>query len=247
MQKFVNLIVSVMFLTFILANSIFSQEKGGTNPDFNPDSIITFESPRPLIQKISEQNILTSGWGIDLLLSDSGFGVGFFLHTSITENLFAFTSFYISGARNSDEFEEYDYTKNYWTVYNKINRLYKFPLMFGLQQFLFKGSISESLQPFISAGIGPTFILSTPYTKNRVPNEEVINWFDSFNYPEWYTKFGGFFGVGAYFGSITKSILGVNIKYYYVPFGDNGLASIVNLPITNFGGIFLSLTFGSSF
>jgi hypothetical protein len=234
-----------MFLTLIFFSEIFSQEKGGANPDFNPDSVIVFKSPRPLIQKITETNTLSSGWGGDFLLSDSGFGIGFFFHTFITEELLAYASLYISGARNSDEFEDRD-NSGYWTVRNKINRLYKFPLMFGLQQFLFKGSISESLQPYITAGVGPTFILSTPYTYNRIPNGEVMNWFESFNYSEWNTKMGGFVGIGAYFGSLSKSVLGFNIKYYYVPFGDNGLESIIGLPITNFGGIFLSLSIGTS-
>jgi len=229
---------------------VYSQDKGGSPTPFSPDSTIIFESPRPLINAKDNTNTKTSGWGADLLLSDSGFGFGLFLHTYLSENMLAYASLYLSGARNSDEFEELviDNQGFYtWQVRNKINRIFKFPIMLGLQYFIFKSSLSESFQPYITSGIGPTLIVATPYTVNRIPNGEVMGWFKSFSFADTYTKFGGFIGLGAYFGSLSSNVLGVNIKYYYVPFGDNGLESVIGLPIQNFGGVFLSLSVGTSF
>ena len=55
------------------------------------------------------------------------------------------------------------------------------------------------------------------------------------------------FGIGASFGSLGKgSFIGVNIRYYTIPFGDPGLESLAALPISNFGGVFLSLSVGSA-
>lgn len=241
-----NKIILVVIFSIFSSGFIFGQEKGGDKP-FNPDSVIVFNSPRPLINNQPQSNTGINGWGGDLLLSDSGFGFGLFFHTFLSENLIAYTSLYISGARNSDEFEEYNYYSNTWQVRNKINRIYKFPLMVGLQYFIFKDALSESLQPYLSMGLGPTFIVSAPYTYNRIPNGEIMGWFKSFSYADTYTKFGGFIGIGSYFGNLSKNVLGVNVKYYYVPFGGNGLESVIGLPIENFGGIFLSLSFGTAF
>jgi len=242
-------LISIVLNIIILSTFIYAQDKGGP-PPFAPDSVIIFESPRPLITTQDNLKTPNGGWGADLVLSDSGFGVGFFLHTFLSQKLMLHSSLYISGARSSDEFDELiiDNEGYYvWQVRNKINRLYKFPLMVGLQYFLFQEDLSESFQPYLSVGGGPTLILSTPYTYNRIPNGEVMDWFKSFSYADVYTKFGGYIGIGSYFGSFAGNIMGVNIKYYYVPFGDNGLESILGLPIQNFGGVFLSLSLGTSF
>lgn len=239
----------ILFVLFFLFKNSYSQEKGGPTT-FPADSVIIFESPRPLLVEQDKLQTPGGGWGADLLLSDSGFGVGFFLHTFLSNSLLLQSSLYISGARNSDEFDELmiDNQGYYvWQVRNKINRLYKFPLMVSLQYFPFQGSLSDSFQPYIGLGGGPTFILSTPYTYNRMPNGEIMGWFKSFSYADFYTRVGGYIGVGSYFGSFKGNILGVNLKYYYVPFGDRGLESIIGLPIQNFGGVFLSLSVGTAF
>ena len=57
---------------------------------------------------------------------------------------------------------------------------------------------------------------------------------------------GGYAGVGADFG-IGKSLITLNFKYYIIPFGGDGLLSVKNNPITDFGGFFIGITFGSKF
>lgn len=242
-------ILLIIAIFLFISGNMYAQDKGGPSP-FSPDSVIIFESPRPLVTAQDNLKSPSGGWGADLLLSDSGFGAGMFLHTFLSQSLMLHSSLYISGARNSDEFDELiiDSQGYYvWQVRNKINRLFKFPLMVGLQYFMFQDDLSESFQPYLSVGGGPTFILSTPYTNNRIPNGEVMGWFKSFSYADLYTKFGGYIGLGSYFGSFSGNIMSVNVKYYYVPFGDNGLESILGLPIQNFGGVFLSLSLGTSF
>lgn len=239
----------ILFFLIFNISLIFSQEKGSNNV-FPDDSIIVFQSPRPLLENDLKYQEMNSNWGLDLLLSDSGFGVGFFLQTKLNQDFLITSSLYISGARNSDEFEELiiDNRGYYsWQVRNKINRLFKFPLTIGLTYFPFKNDILENLKPFLSLGLGPTFILSTPYTYNRIPNGEIVGWFKSFGDAEAYLKFGGFIGIGSYFGNLSKNVLGVNIRYYYVPFGGDGLVSVIGLPIQNFGGLFLSLSIGTAF
>jgi hypothetical protein len=160
-------------------------------------------------------------------------------------DMILFSNLVISGARNSDEFDQYNQFTGGWQVANKINRVFKFPLTFGIHQFIFKEALSESLQPFLTAGIGPTFILSNPYTYDRIPNGEVMGWFKAFGYGEMTVRFSGSVGIGAYFGNINNSILGVNIRYYYIPYGGDGIESVIDLPMKNLGGIFLTLSLGT--
>ncbi len=237
-------ILSLCVLGNIYQNS-FSQTPGGDkSPVYNPDSVLVFESPRPLISIGDKTKVKESSYGFDVLLSDSGFGVGFFWQRQVLGgDMIIYSNFLISGARNSDEFDQY--INGNWQVPDKINRIFKFPLTFGIQKFIFKDDLSESLQPFLTLGVGPTFILANPYTYNREPNEEVMGWFKSFSYGEFTVRFGGSAGIGAYFGNINNAIFGVNIKYYYVPYGGEGIESVAGLPMTNLGGIFLSLTIGN--
>lgn len=240
-----KLVVFIIFCMITLNINSYAQVTGREEePEFNADTTFIFESPRPLIIKGDKNFIKSNSYGLDVLLSESGFGMGVFWQKQFMGgNMIVYSHLVLSGARNTDEFDQF--VNGNWQVINKINRVYKFPLTFGIQQFIFKDALSESLQPFLSLGVGPSFILSTPYTYDRVPNGEVMGWFKSFSYADVDIRFGGSLGIGAYFGNINNSILGVNIKYYYVPFGGNGIESIIGLPMKNLGGVFLSLTIGS--
>ena len=113
-----------------------------------------------------------------------------------------------------------------------------FPVIFGANYYVLTEELDNNFKPYISFGLGPTFILSTPYEKE---------FFDSFGYSSAYTRFGSFVGIGADLSGTGKSVMSVNIKYYYIPFGGDGLESIKKLPLENFGGIFLTLSVGMKF
>ncbi len=162
--------ISYIIILLLIAISSGFGQKGESPPEkdtFNPDTIFIFNSPRPLIKTLITPDGTTQGWGFDLIFSNNGFGVGFFWQKFFTKDLLMFSSLYISGARNTDEFEVRYY--NQYTgrieefVPNKVNRLYMFPLVLGLQQYVFSDELVESFKPFINIGIGPTFILATPY------------------------------------------------------------------------------------
>ncbi|OGU17393.1 MAG: hypothetical protein A2X61_05725 [Ignavibacteria bacterium GWB2_35_12] len=228
---------TISFLFIIASATAWGQVKGEDVKPYNPDTVFIYESPRPLVTPASKKPALDEAWGVDLIFSNSGFGIGSFYQYNITKDLFSFASLYISGARNTDEFSWYDPNTGRDTIYGKVNRLYMFPLTFGLQQFILTDVISESLKLFIQGGMGPTFILATP--QNR-------EFFNAFSYAKFYTRFGTFLGVGADVGTST-TLLSVNARYYYIPFGGDGLESIKDFPIKDFGGVFLSLSFGTRF
>jgi outer membrane protein W len=113
-----------------------------------------------------------------------------------------------------------------------------FPLTFGLQYYILKDKLTDSFKPYFSAGAGPTLILSTPYEKE---------FFNSFGYGTFYGRFGGFVGLGANLGANSNSLLGLNLKYYFIPFGGKGIESIQDFPMKDLGGVFLSLTVGTKY
>lgn len=221
-----------------------SQIKGEppSEPIFNPDTVFIFESPRPLINaKLNPEN-MDNAWGIDLILSNNGFGGGLFWQQNINKDLLTFASIYFSGARNTDEFD-YRYFDPYtgtieYRVPNKVNRLFMFPLMFGLQNYLFTETLTDSFRPYFLAGLGPTFILSTPYERE---------FFNSFGYADFFIRFGAMLGLGSEVSGVGNTIISVNLRYYYIPFGGDGLQSILNNPIKDFGGIFLSISIGMKY
>ncbi len=228
----------ILFLGLIGYSIAFAQIKGEPVKPFNPDTVFIFESPRPLIKVgDSESSNVGDMWGFNLLFSDNGVGAGFFIQWELDNSTQMFTNLYISGARNTDEID-YLFPDGSYRVPGKINRLFMFPLSLGIRRILFEDHLSENFKPFISAGLGPTFIMSTPYERE---------FFNSFGYASFYTRFNFFADLGAFFGFTSKTRSGVNIRYYFIPFGGAGLESIEGNPIQNFGGIFLSLIFGIPF
>ncbi len=251
--------ITSILLFLILSINIQAQTKGEPpekKPDYSPDSVMIFDSPRPLIDTRNPAETLINSWGGDLIFSSHGFGAGVFYRRYLEKDLNLFINLYITGARNTDEFEKISPTGEI-IVPKKINRLFMFPLTFGLQKNVFSNVIFETFRPFFTAGFGPTFIISTPYVPGRHLDEEMINdptkhpgkveFFKSFGSAEFYTRLGGFAGIGADIGKIDKSVLAVNVRYYYIPFGGDGLESIQGNPINDFGGLFLSLTVGQRF
>jgi hypothetical protein len=203
-------------------------------PETTPaDTLFVFEPARPLIDSQSVTKEYEDTYGFDLLFSNSGFGVGGFYQHNYTENLAAFINLGGTGSRNSDEFDEYDYDVQDYRVPGKVNRLYTFPLTVGLRYRLLNDVLVDNFRPYFNFGVGPSLIVALPYQ---------YSFFKSFGHASAYFTGGGFVGVGAEVGG-KKPILGVNVRYFYIPFKP-GIESIRDQPITDFGGLFLTLNVG---
>lgn len=208
-----------------------------------PDTLIVFEPAEPLMANADGLKNAKQAFGLDILFSGSGWGFGGFYHHRIADNTTAFVNVGVSPRRNTDEFEN-AYLGNIPVVSSKVNRLFMIPVTFGVNYRLFAETLQESFRPFASAGITPTVILQTPYIVDGVYYE----FFNSFSYTQAYLRLGAMFCIGSLFGDPAEgNITGVTIRYYTIPFGDDGLESIQGNPITNFGGIFLSLSIGTAF
>ena len=103
--------------------------------------------------------------GLDIMFSEGGFGLGGFYRRQFSEKITGFTDISISEAKDEREFEYFDYyTQQSYTV-GKKNRVFIIPVNFGIQYRLFENVIYDNLRPYLNAGVGPSMILTTPYSK----------------------------------------------------------------------------------
>jgi hypothetical protein len=205
------------------------------------DSSMVFISPRAeKPAAVDSQVELRHAWGIDVMLSGNGFGLGGFYRQEYSRDLFGTASFSISDSKDDNEVEYVDYFGQTY-VPNKLNRFLMMPLYFGVQYRLFADDITDTFRPYVNAGAGPTLILSSPYDRE---------YFNALHYARAHYTAGGYVGFGAYFGSDKGSLMGVNFRYYYIPV-PGGLDSMID-PTSNtitkksdFGGFFITINIGS--
>lgn len=236
--------LAVTAVLLFLPVSADAQVTGQEPPE--ADTMVIFQPARPLLVEegeIQKRNILA----LDILFSGSGWGFGVSYQRRLVGDLTLLANLAFSPRRNSDEFE------NAWlgpipVVANKVNRLFMLPVVVGAQYRLFSGTLQESFQPFVAAGVAPTLILQTPYLRqDPAVGLRYYEYFESFGYATTHWRMGAMVAVGANIGNPADgSVLGVMIRYYTIPYGEPGLESIQGLPITNFGGVKLSLQIGTA-
>jgi hypothetical protein len=213
----------------------------GSTGDDHPipsDTLFVFKPARPLIDKTATADRYDDAFGIDILFSNSGFGLGGFYQRLLTSKLAGFVNLGITGSRNTDEFPQWmtdpeDPTQLIYDVKDKVNRVYTLPLTLGVRYRVLENALVDNFRPYVNAGAGPTMIVALPYQYDI---------FSSVAHASAFFTGAAFAGVGADFGN-GRPTLGVNIRYYYIPFKP-GVESLRNTPITQFGGIFLTMNLG---
>jgi hypothetical protein len=199
------------------------------------DSVIIFGQPELFQAKTEEPALRLNSLGVNLMISVGGFGAGAFYRHEYTDELSGFVDVSVSEAKDDDEIEYFDYYGNRYT-YGKVNRFLVIPITFGVQKRLFKEDILDNFRPYVTAGAGPTMIYVFPY------NEE---YFSALGKGRLKYTVGGYVGFGAFFGDPQSSLVGINLRYHFVPY-PSGIESLQNTTKTDFGGIFISFSFGSA-
>jgi hypothetical protein len=216
-KRIANMKVLAYFLfLFVAFSSIEAQRIGQIAPDKEPE--------------IFPPN----SWGADLMFGEGGFGLGTFYKRSFSRNLTGVIDFSISESKDEREMEYIDYWGNTF-VYGKVNRIFLLPINLGLQYRLFADEITETLRPYVSVGIGPTFVITTPYDKE---------FFSSFGDAKMHYAAGGYIGFGANFGDSKSNLVGLNARYYYISIFGDGVESLQSSVRKDFGHFYLSLSLG---
>jgi hypothetical protein len=177
----------------------------------------------------------THSWGVDLLISTGGFGLGSFYRKEYSDDLSGFIDFSISEAKDDDERDFIDIYGNRFTP-GKVNRFLVMPLFIGVQKRLFKDDIVDNFRPYVSAAAGPSMIYV-------FPNDQ--EYFSALGKGQPKYTVGGYLGIGAFFGSERTSLLGINLRYYFMPYF-SGLESLQGVNKTQFGGFFITVNLGST-
>jgi hypothetical protein len=198
-------------------------------------------------------------WGVDIMASDGGFGLGLFYQREISPDLSWFTTFSISEAKDEREVERFDPYTGLSFVPGKLNRFLVLPFYGGIQYRLFREDIVESFRPFVNAAVGPTMIYEMPFAR-LVPSSDgavqvdQVDFFKAIGMGQAHYTVGGYIGFGAHFGAERGNVFGVNFRYYIVTLLSGSLPSTYNLyngriegTKRDFGGVVITLSFGSTF
>jgi len=206
-------------------------------PEATPadDSLYIFTPARPLINTDGLRTSLPSAFGLNALFSNSGYGLGVFYERKFSPSFSGFLDIGVTGARKGDEFQVFNRNPNSvhfqtYFVPNKVNRIWQAPIMLGVKQHVFTHVFFDNFRPFVNGGAGGSVILTTPYDQE---------FFGAFGDAQLHVAPGGFIGIGTEF---TEKSPGpsFNARYYYLPV-KSGIESLVDEPITDFGGLFLTV------
>jgi hypothetical protein len=205
----------------------------------------------------NESQTFRNAWGIDILISNGGFGMGAFYRRGFSEDWVGFASLSVSESKDDREVEQFDiYGQSY--VPGKLNRFLVLPLNFGVQRRLFREEITDNFRPYVNAGAGPTMIFVAPFTEVTMtptgPASEQVEFFNALGKGQPHYTVGGFIGFGADFGNEKANLFGVNFRYYFTYLFGKGLPSLYN---TNdgtvaatkkeFGGFFITVNVGMAY
>ena len=198
-------------------------------------------------------------WGLDILISNDGFGLGTFYRRLFTADLSGFVSFSVSESKDEREIEQFDPYYQISYVPGKLNRFLVMPLLIGVQYRLFREDIVETFRPYINAGAGPAMIYQMPFvefTENPSGGTDVeqVDFFSSIGRGQPHWTASAFLGVGANFGTDGSNVFGINFRYYFTNLYSGGLPSLYNLNTfgiagtkSDFGGFFITLNVGMGY
>ncbi len=231
--KMRKIFFTIAILIFIV--SLYSQDKENTKSKADKDTLIIYDAPSDF--KLADTLGFKSSWGIDLSVAENGFALGTFYRYQFRDVYSLQATLNFMTAKDKNEVEYIDPWTGQTFVPNKVNRIMVLPISLSLQYRLFKDALSDNLRPFLMAGLGPTLIFTTPYEKE---------FFSSLKYGRVHYTLNLYIGVGAYIGLDPRTLSGLSVRYYFIPYS-KGIESLRGKPIKEFGGINLTLTFGVNF
>lgn len=177
----------------------------------------------------------SNAWGMDIMFGDAGFGLGTFFRKQINVKWTAFIDASFSETKDDREFEYYDPYQGIFITAFKKNRVFQLPINIGAQFRLFEKDLTENLRPYLTAGVGPSFIITTPYEQE---------FFSSFANAQTHYAVGGYLGFGANFGLDKSNLVGVSFRYFYSRIIDGGVESLYGKEKNEIKGFFITLTLG---
>ncbi len=236
MCKILILLLLLFAGSFGLTAGVFAQQ---TNATTQPDSEYAFMPIKDLVPDTTDKR---NSIGLDIMIGNNGFGMGFFYRQELNGTLSWTLSLSASEAKAPNEtttyyYDIYGYPQS--TVIGKVNQLFVIPAMVGLQYRLFKDVITNTFQPYVNAAVGPNVVLALPY---NVPLSTSLSNGHS------YFGVGAYVGAGTYFGLTSTSVMGISVRYYILPMSRSyGIESLQDEPMANFNTFFLAFDIATQY
>ena len=104
-----------------------------------------------------------NAFGVDVLISNDGFGLGTFYRREFTQDFSGFVSLSVSESKDDREVERIDPFTQVAFVPGKLNRFLVIPLQVGVQQRFFRDDILDTFRPYINIGAGPAMVFAAPF------------------------------------------------------------------------------------
>ncbi|GBD02496.1 hypothetical protein HRbin18_02238 [bacterium HR18] len=194
-----------------------------------------------------------TGLGFQILLTNSGFGLGGYYHRSIATDVQFLIDLSLSAGKDEREQKFYNPITGASYIQNKANYLLLLPFQAGVQRRLWREQIADNLRPYVQFSAGPTLGWVYPYFDDRNKNnryepelgERIYDVFQALPKGRLHTGIGGMVVFGAYFGSSHRAAQGIRFGYmlHYFPRPVQLLEG--NTPPQRFFGTpIISLTFG---
>jgi len=194
-----------------------------------------------------------TGAGFQILLTNSGFGLGGYYHRSVGRDLRLLFDFSLGSGKDEREQKFYNALTGASYIQNKANYLLLVPIQFGLQRRLWREQIADNFRPYLQISAGPTLGWVYPYFRDRNGNrrydpeigERIYDVFQGLPKGHLRAGVGGMIVLGAYFGQSLRTTQGLRFGYalHYFPHPIQLLEGDAP-PRRFFGTPVISLTFG---
>ncbi len=175
--------------------------------------------------------------GLELVLTNSGFGLGGYLRDSVNTRFTFIGEVRITTGKDEREVAFFDRFGRR-TIPGKANYLLMAPISAGSQMRIFANRIEDSFRPFIQVSGGPTLGWEYPYFEDCNDNgifeievdcngddvidedegERRLGSLDALPEGRMRVGAGGALGAGAYFGYSKRGVLGIRIEYSFTYF-----------------------------
>lgn len=198
-----------------------------------------------------KRNAYGSGIGLNIALTNSGFGLGGYLMRSVSTTSSFLADFMITTVKDEREQRFFNFFGES-IIPNKENYLHVLPVQIGLQKRLFKDSIEDNFRPYFHVSAGPTLGWVSPYYDDengngrRDVNENIYDIISAFPKGRAEYGMGGTIAIGAHFGISKKVTQGIRFGYTFqwFPAGVQLLEPYESPPEEFFGTPTLTLSFG---
>ncbi len=172
-----------------------------------------------------KKNPYGTGLGAQVLLTNSGFGLGGYYHHTLTASMSFLAEMSLGAGKDEREVAFFD-RFGQKDIPNKANYLLMLPAQIGVQQRLFKESIEDNFRPYLQLSSGPTLGWEYPYFRDDNDNgvlddgERIYDALSALPKGRMRLGLGGTVALGANFGRSRKMSQGVRLGYTFTYFFD---------------------------